>query len=60
MSEKPTGTQPKDVVDLSRYSPAEREIIDFLQKDWGRPITQGEIDFQLDQAKSILGPDLTG
>jgi hypothetical protein len=51
---------PSNAVDLSRYSPAEREIINFLQKDRGRPMTQGEIDFQLDQAKSVLGPDLTG
>jgi hypothetical protein len=44
----------------NRYSAAEQEIIDFLQKKCGRPLTQGEIDFQLDQAKSILGPDLAG
>jgi hypothetical protein len=48
------------VADLSRYTPAELEIIEFLQKSRGRPMTQGEIDFQLDQAKSVLGPDLTG
>jgi hypothetical protein len=36
------------------------QIIAFLAKREGRLLTQGEIDFQLDQAKSILGPDLTG
>jgi hypothetical protein len=43
-----------------RYTAAERDIIFFLQEKWGRPPTQGEIDFQLDLAKTILGPDLTG
>jgi hypothetical protein len=52
--------RPSSVVDLSRYTPAELEIIEFLQKERGRPMTQGEIDFQLEMAKSILGPDLTG
>lgn len=42
-----------------RYSPRELRIIHFLQKE-GRPMTQGEIDFQLAIARSILGPDLTG
>jgi hypothetical protein len=54
------GAKPTRAVDLSRYSPAEREVIDYLRKDWGRPMTQGEIDFQLDLAKTVLGPDLTG
>ena len=31
-----------------------------IERDWGRPLTQGEIDFQLDLAKTVLGPDLTG
>jgi hypothetical protein len=43
-----------------KYTPREQAIIDFLQKKRDRPMTQGEIDFQLALAKSVLGPDLLG
>jgi hypothetical protein len=52
MSEKP--------VDLSRYSKAEREIIDLVQKRQGRALTQEEINLSLEQARAIHGDDLTG
>jgi hypothetical protein len=42
----------------ARYSAAELRIIHFLQTKRGRPMTLGEIDLQLEMAKSILGPDL--
>ena len=60
MSEKQIGTKQKPAVDLSHYSKAEREIIEYLQKDEGRPLTQGEINLALEQAKAIHGDDLDG
>jgi hypothetical protein len=39
-----------------KYTPAEQAIIDLLRKDWRRPMTQGEIDFQLEMAKSNSRP----
>jgi hypothetical protein len=52
MSEKPT--------DLSRYNTREREIINYLQESYGRPLMQEEINLALVQAKAIHGEDLTG
>jgi hypothetical protein len=43
-----------------RYTAAELRIIAYLAKIKGRLLTQGEINFNLAAAKSILGPDLTG
>jgi hypothetical protein len=43
-----------------RYNPAELRIIAFLAKIKGRLLTPEEINLALAQAKSILGPDLTG
>jgi hypothetical protein len=60
MSEKPTGTKPSNEVDLSRYSPAERRIIDLVAKNKGRPLTQQEVNLALEQARAIHGDDLTG
>jgi hypothetical protein len=53
------GAQPA-TVDLSRYSAREREIIDYLQKDEGRPLKQEEINLGLEQARAIHGDDLEG
>ena len=55
MSENPIGT-----VDLSRYSKAEREIINLMQKGEDRPLTQEQINNGLEQAKAIFGDDLMG
>jgi hypothetical protein len=44
---------PVTTVDLSHYSKEEREIIEYLQKDEGRPLTQEEINLDLAQAWAI-------
>jgi hypothetical protein len=59
MSEKPTGTKPRNEVER-RYSPAERRIIALVTKHDGRTLTQEEINLALEQAKAIHGDDLTG
>jgi len=41
-------------------SPREREIIDMIERDKGRPLTEQEIFWSLEQAKAILGDDLEG
>ena len=55
-----TGAEQKNVVDLSRYTKAEREIIEFLQRRKSRPLTQEEINLSLEQARAIHGDDLMG
>lgn len=49
------------IFDLSRsrrYSAREREIIAYFQKAEGRPLTRGEIDLILEQARLVHGDDL--
>jgi hypothetical protein len=44
-----------------RYTAAELRLVHWLQmRCFERPMTPGELEFQLQLAKSILGPDLTG
>ena len=43
-----------------RYTQREREIIDYMAQCKGRPLTQEEINFCLEQAKAIHGDDLLG
>jgi hypothetical protein len=52
------GAKPTPAVDLSRYSPAEREIIEVVARDKGRPLTQEEINMSLEQGRFIHGDDL--
>jgi hypothetical protein len=36
-----------------KYSPEEQEIIDYLEKSRGRPLTEQEINLSLAQARAI-------
>jgi hypothetical protein len=51
--------KPTRAVDLSLCSPAEREIIEVVTKNKGRPLTLEEINLSLEQARAIHGDDLT-
>jgi hypothetical protein len=53
-------TKPKSAPDLSQFNPAEREIIDLMQRDQDQPLTQEQINLSLKQARAIYGDDLNG
>ena len=46
------GPKDKETIDLSRYSKRERELIEWMQRDKGRPLTREEINLSLEGARS--------
>jgi hypothetical protein len=38
---------------MSAMSPEEQEIVDLLEADYGRPLTEQEINLALEQARAL-------